>query len=680
MADIRRRRRRKNPLKFILHFLVAAVILAGAFVFFGYRMPYENARTVMPEHSTMTLTENADGTIHLAWPKADRADFYLLEIFPAGAEGDSSQALYTAVMPSGETSCSLPALPSEGEVTIQILPAAWYDVPGEERLRLGEAPLTLTTLLHVPKAADPICTSNPENRQITVAFRKDAADVIRLYHVAEDGTKQLLNTTEGEAFTLTFGDGGILPIPEKEQEYHFSLEAFRTEPGLEFYGYGSESFTVTRQDLLGTELNLSYTAQGNNSYTLTWDETKGDRYIIEMYSDEFKQWQTVAQIGKDDELSYTTGHLPVFQDCRFRVMALDDSSDGPSKCVAASEDLHIATQESVIYATVWPLKDLTVYADTACSQAIGTAKAADAYCVLEEIGDLFRIRFGDTYGYLNSHYCMINLPEYLGELCAFNITNSYSSIYMAHEFEIPKVTATVIKGYEDVLTGNGYLAPLLYPTAKKLVKAGLAAQEAGYQLLIYDSFRPRQATVDIYNKAKDLQSTAVPENTFTGKSVTMPQLKEGQVLTYKLLMTGNKYPLNYFLSAGYSKHNLGIAVDLTMIDTATGKELQMQTYMHDLTYFSELSNNNENAKALDGFMRGAGFGGLVSEWWHFQDNEALNRLNLNCHLWSGVSSQCWMADDNGWKYRLRDGSFYTDTTVTIDGVSYSFDAHGYVVE
>ena len=78
-------------------------------------------------------------------------------------------------------------------------------------------------------------------------------------------------------------------------------------------------------------------------------------------------------------------------------------------------------------------------------------------------------------------------------------------------------------------------------------------------------------------------------------------------------------------------------------------------------------------------MRGAGFGTLVSEWWHFQDNEATEALNLKA-LWNGVSPEGWKADNNGWRYRRASGSYYKDCTRTIDGVEYTFDQNGYVVE
>ena len=124
-------------------------------------------------------------------------------------------------------------------------------------------------------------------------------------------------------------------------------------------------------------------------------------------------------------------------------------------------------------------------------------------------------------------------------------------------------------------------------------------------------------------------------------------------------------------------HNMGIALDLTLERVDNGEELEMQTEMHDLSIYSVISRDNEEAVLLDGIMKGAGFGGLTSEWWHFQDNETRQALNLNIYMWNGVSCAGYVADDTGWRYRNSDGSFLRDTTREIDGVSRTFDSDGY---
>ena len=103
----------------------------------------------------------------------------------------------------------------------------------------------------------------------------------------------------------------------------------------------------------------------------------------------------------------------------------------------------------------------------------------------------------------------------------------------------------------------------------------------------------------------------------------------------------------------------------------------MQTSMHDLSWYSSIARNNENAELLRELMTGNGFGGLSSEWWHFQDNEAYAARRLACRQ-SGVQPLGWRLDDNGWRFRQADGSFLRDTEAELDGSAYDFGPDGYV--
>ena len=57
--------------------------------------------------------------------------------------------------------------------------------------------------------------------------------------------------------------------------------------------------------------------------------------------------------------------------------------------------------------------------------------------------------------------------------------------------------------------------------------------------------------------------------------------------------------------------------------------------MHDLSWYSAVDRNNEYANLLSSYMTEAGFHILVSEWWHFQDNETRDALELD-YLQDGV--------------------------------------------
>lgn len=287
------------------------------------------------------------------------------------------------------------------------------------------------------------------------------------------------------------------------------------------------------------------------------------------------------------------------------------------------------TRNSPVHATIWPTTDLKTYEDPQRTKEVGQLKTAAAYRVLEEIGDSFAVSVDGKTVYVESNHCMINLPEYLGDLCSYQIANSDSSLYMVHEYEIPAVTAVVTAGYERVKQENGeYLVPLLYPTAKKVALAAKSALEQGYRLKIHDAFRPNKATLEIFDRMEGLLEQEIPEKTVWGG--VMEDLPDPDpVLTYSAVMTNcGAWALNDFLAKGVSQHNYGIAVDLTL-ETLDGEPLKMQTSIHDLSWYSVVERNNENAKLLASIMKAAGMEELDSEWWHFQDNETKRKITLH---------------------------------------------------
>jgi len=76
--------------------------------------------------------------------------------------------------------------------------------------------------------------------------------------------------------------------------------------------------------------------------------------------------------------------------------------------------------------------------------------------------------------------------------------------------------------------------------------------------------------------------------------------------------------------ASRSRHNLGLAVDLTLIDLATGRELEMGTPFdtfsaaaHTANASGEAATNRQRLKAA---MEREGFVNYDQEWWHFSFN------------------------------------------------------------
>lgn len=84
-----------------------------------------------------------------------------------------------------------------------------------------------------------------------------------------------------------------------------------------------------------------------------------------------------------------------------------------------------------------------------------------------------------------------------------------------------------------------------------------------------------------------------------------------------------------------SGHNRGIAVDLTLVDLSTGKDLAMPTGYDD---FSEKAHHNylqldagiiANRNLLRSVMEKHGFKALETEWWHYYWNDGKTYSLMN---------------------------------------------------
>jgi len=675
---------KKRTLILITVLLAVLIISTAAFLITGYWLPYQRAVSSFDVSKDLIMVQQDDGSVMLQWPEGSNAEQYLIEILVPG----QAQPEYSCYV-RNQNNHILANLRCDAPRTIRIQTVASYKYPfsKEARLRLGENDIEITDTFTPPEIRDIQWKPDPDADLVNVTLDMDKNCTARLYSLNKDEDPQPEATFSGNQTVLYFGDGKTWPVPAYGETLSFAFDSYRQGENYTYIGLMSEPVNLVREDLLGTVLNLESTGALNNQYTFTWNETKGDHYLFQYRKSEKQEWQTLSQIPVNGALSYTTNSLDPYSYQEYRVIAQKTGDTGNQKPVAISETIPVQTGSAVVYSTIWPIQKLNVYSDAQKSTTIGTVKEGSAYCVLDLEHGMFRVRYKDSYGYIDSNYCMINLAEFLGDLCLYDITNSYESIYKIHEYDIPTITGEVIVGYENIrLEENRYLVPLLYPTALKLEKASLTAKKDGYTIKIYDSFRPQAATAALYETAYKLSQEPIPEDQLPEDYIppeppaTEPGDPEETLppYTYQMYMTdNNRYELNYFLAKGRSRHNQGVAMDMTLVNT--GGELLMQTAMHDLSWYSETKKNEDNANTLARIMKSAGFVGLVSEWWHFQDDDTKNALDVPA-LWNGVSPECWMADENGWRYRRESGRFYTNCLASIGGIEYRFDANGYVIE
>jgi zinc D-Ala-D-Ala dipeptidase len=137
----------------------------------------------------------------------------------------------------------------------------------------------------------------------------------------------------------------------------------------------------------------------------------------------------------------------------------------------------------------------------------------------------------------------------------------------------------------------GYEAPrvlLRREAAVALARVQARLRSEGLGLLVYDGYRPVRATLAMVDWAK---------------------------------RTGREELLSQGYIARRSRHNLGLAVDLTLVELGTGAELDMGT---PFDTFAEAAHTahaegrvRRNRQILVCAMEAQGFSNYSQEWWHF---------------------------------------------------------------
>ncbi len=728
--------------RWLIGLFVAAVLAAGVLAA-AYLITPGVRRPSLAEGDILVCAE-ADGSLVLSWPDAGPGSVYLTELH---ADGQSLR------QHTNEPLLEVSGVSAPFRVRVQAA-ASGTNLLGMVR--------ELTSLTHLDAevaAAEletPVLTGEPEEGAMTFSWEGGRSPVYAVC-VLRGGVYLPVASSSGTGTFLRFDGGSGLAMPEHGQTLDLALRAGSPGEGYVLYGPPSAPLAVERGDLLGDDLSLTAQESEPRVYALEWSEARGSEYELREWRD--GAWVTLDRPEPAEHFRYELGRLDSGSSHRYQVLTRDRAGGR-----LLEEEVSFYASVSPLYCTVWPIIDLDFYESAGGSQSQGRVPAGTALCVLEEDGQWFRVRYRDRYGYVDSRYCMVNLSEYTGDYCAYDVTNSYESIFKVHESPIASITGQVIPGFENMLTEeDGFLVPYLYPCAKKLLSAAQAALEDGYRLKIYEAFRPNEATRYLYDttaaKLSDPALVYDEEETVTdpvtgwqvdlstgclvdpetGELLDPAELLEepeeppeeevpdsaqppeerledetglreedgdapeaaqpqeetpapgeapeegGEVEeetpdypTYGGIMTDNgRFRLGSFLAAVTSAHNRGIALDLTLETADFAAELEMQSAIHDLSWYSAVYRNNDNADLLASYMTAAGMRGLSSEWWHFQDDETREAIGLTSYLYKGVNAGGWTRDDRGWRYRDPGGRYYRNASVTVDGKRYTLDRDGY---
>jgi D-alanyl-D-alanine dipeptidase len=137
----------------------------------------------------------------------------------------------------------------------------------------------------------------------------------------------------------------------------------------------------------------------------------------------------------------------------------------------------------------------------------------------------------------------------------------------------------------------GYLANRAYlrrEAAAALARVQHDLRPRGLALKIFDAYRPVRATLAMVDWTERVHRNDL--------------LKDGYIATR-------------------SRHNLGLAVDLTLLDMVAGQELEMGTPFDTFSAAAHTANASGlaavNRQKLKAAMEAEGFQNYEQEWWHY---------------------------------------------------------------
>lgn len=150
---------------------------------------------------------------------------------------------------------------------------------------------------------------------------------------------------------------------------------------------------------------------------------------------------------------------------------------------------------------------------------------------------------------------------------------------------------------------NAPVAILSKEAANALKNASEDFKSQGYCIKVFDAYRPQSAVNHFIRWAKNINDTKM-------KNIFYPDVNKEEL-----------FRLGYI--AEKSTHSRGSALDMTLIDMKTGKEIDAGS---PVDLFDEISHHgtnkitskqNENRLIIKNIMERNGFEAYSEEWWHY---------------------------------------------------------------
>ena len=177
-------------------------------------------------------------------------------------------------------------------------------------------------------------------------------------------------------------------------------------------------------------------------------------------------------------------------------------------------------------------------------------------------------------------------PDAVADTLLANVQSLDPTIVVDLRYATPNnFTGAPLPGYQ---ANHAYLRR---EAAAALARVQRDLRPQGLALKIFDAYRPARATLAMVD--------------WTERVHREDLLRDGYI-------------------ASRSRHNLGLAIDLTLIDLVTGRELEMGTPFDTFSAAAHTANASgvaaRNRQKLKAAMEAEGFLNYDQEWWHYTFN------------------------------------------------------------
>lgn len=193
------------------------------------------------------------------------------------------------------------------------------------------------------------------------------------------------------------------------------------------------------------------------------------------------------------------------------------------------------------------------------SAGVLTLKPGMGFRILAEDGQWWKVQRNNRQGYVDNRRVFINLPDVIPSI-VYNLTNAYQSRIVSLGKDIPGITGHKLFEnwtFNQRLGKTEFIAPILYPMAKKIQGIQRRVWATGQTLKIYEAFRPYPVQQQVCQKLSDLAQHD-------------PAINAG--------ISTPPWELEWFIADDISNHQIGYAMDVTLAKVNATQSLRVGPY------------------------------------------------------------------------------------------------------